>query len=96
MAIEDILTCKLDVFKQAGMKETHRRVRWIAKIGEDKIEDLYNIPLILNEVDSASFEGYDVLIAFMNVLLTNYWIERSWISDVSLFDGTIPQSVLMC
>lgn len=50
------------------------------------------VPLVEDRV----FSGAQVLAAFLDVFLTYFWIEKSWISDVAVYDATVPQSVTMC
>lgn len=50
------------------------------------------VPLVEDRV----FTGAQVLAAFLDVFLTYFWIEKSWISDVAVYDATVPQSVTMC
>ncbi|KAE8444452.1 hypothetical protein EG329_000543 [Mollisiaceae sp. DMI_Dod_QoI] len=58
----------------------------------EKLEEKkYMVPLVSNN----EFNGAQLLAAFMDVCLTVYWIEKSWITDVSKYDATIPQSVIM-
>jgi hypothetical protein len=57
-----------------------------------KLKGHYEIPLVAN----GEYEGQQVLAAFLDVSLTYFWINRKWISNVALYDLTIPQSVTMC
>lgn len=43
-----------------------------------------------------SFSGTEILAAFLDAFLTFFWIERSWISDIAVYDATLPQTVTMC
>lgn len=52
----------------------------------------YNIPLC----SDGDFTGNQVLAAFMDVLITYFWIEKKWISDVGLYDAVIPATITMC
>lgn len=52
----------------------------------------FPVPLMSN----GTFSGAQVLAAFVDVFLTYFWIDRCWISDVAVYDATIPQSVTMC
>ncbi|KAF8252467.1 hypothetical protein K440DRAFT_536560 [Wilcoxina mikolae CBS 423.85] len=52
----------------------------------------YEVPLI----SEGDFSGTQILAAFLDVFLTFFWMERKWISNVSMYDTTIPQSVTMC
>ncbi|KAF8462320.1 hypothetical protein BDZ91DRAFT_735041 [Kalaharituber pfeilii] len=40
-------------------------------------------------------DGATVLAAFLNVVLVYFWVRKSWITDVTRYDTTIPQSVTM-
>ncbi|KAK4450135.1 hypothetical protein QBC34DRAFT_325009 [Podospora aff. communis PSN243] len=42
------------------------------------------------------YSGSQMLAAFMDVLMTYYWTEKSWISDVGLYDTVIPPTITMC
>lgn len=53
---------------------------------------IYDVPLI----KSGSFTEAQLLVAFVDVFLTYFWIENSWISNVGRYDTTMPQSVTMC
>lgn len=60
-----------------------------------KVEDpvrKFPVPLMENR----EFSGAQVLAAFLDVFLTYFWIEKSWTSDVAVYDATVPQSVTMC
>ncbi|KAJ1709251.1 hypothetical protein NYO67_8569 [Aspergillus flavus] len=52
----------------------------------------YTIPLLTD----SEFTGEQVLVALSIVLITFFWIDKMWITDVTAYDATIPQSVLMC
>ncbi|PUU83763.1 hypothetical protein B9Z19DRAFT_1104911 [Tuber borchii] len=47
-------------------------------------------------VEDGTFEGIQVVAALMDVFLNLFWIDRSWVTDVALYDTTMPQSVTMC
>ncbi|PUU83762.1 hypothetical protein B9Z19DRAFT_922272, partial [Tuber borchii] len=47
-------------------------------------------------VKDGIFEGIQVVAALMDVFLNFLWIDRSWVTDVALYDTTMPQSVTMC
>ena len=47
-------------------------------------------------VEDGTFEGIQVVAALMDVFLNFFWIDRSWVTDVALYDTTMPQSVTMC
>ena len=54
--------------------------------------NIYKIPLC----GDGHFSGSQLLAAFMDVLVTYYWIEKSWISNIGLYDATIPLTITMC
>jgi len=47
-------------------------------------------------VKDGIFEGIQVVAALMDVFLNFFWIDRGWVTDVALYDTTMPQSVTMC
>ena len=47
-------------------------------------------------VEDGTFGGIQVAAALMDVFLNFFWIDRSWVTDVGLYDTTMPQSVIMC
>jgi len=47
-------------------------------------------------VEDRTFKGIQVVAALMDVFLNFFWIDRSWVTDVALYDTTMPQSVTMC
>ena len=47
-------------------------------------------------VEDGTFGGIQVVAALMDVFLNFFWIDRSWATDVALYDTTMPQSVTMC
>ncbi|KAI5776931.1 hypothetical protein EDC01DRAFT_432681 [Geopyxis carbonaria] len=58
-----------------------------------EVSAIFAVPLVLGE---QIFDGEKVLAAFLDVLLTWYWVEKRWTSDVAMYDTAIPQSVTMC
>ncbi|KAK3291060.1 uncharacterized protein B0H64DRAFT_427505 [Chaetomium fimeti] len=52
----------------------------------------FSIPL----VGDGEYTGLQVLAALADVFITYYWINKRWITDVAVYDWTIPQSVTMC
>lgn len=52
----------------------------------------YEVPFL----DDGNFEGTHLLAAFLHIFLTYYWVEEAMVSNVALYDATIPQSVTMC
>ncbi len=66
-------------------------------IGPEKEKDstaekTYNIPLC----GDGEFSGSQLLAAFLEVMVTYYWTEKLWISDVGLYDTAIPPTITMC
>lgn len=55
-------------------------------------DSVFPVPLMGDQ----QFSGTQVLAAFLDVFLTYFWIDKSWISDVAAYDATVPQSVTMC
>lgn len=69
------------------------------EIGDEQEEDEKNARMgqyYIPSLSNGSFTGEEILAALALVFLTHYWIDKSWITDVSHYDSTIPQSVLMC
>ncbi|KAK1763630.1 hypothetical protein QBC33DRAFT_613519 [Phialemonium atrogriseum] len=52
----------------------------------------YTVPLCSNN----TFQGSQVLASFLDVLVTHFWVEKSWITDVESYDHVIPQTITMC
>ncbi|RSM09366.1 hypothetical protein CEP52_004208 [Fusarium oligoseptatum] len=52
----------------------------------------FDVPLVAN----GEFTGEQVVAAVAVTFITYYWIDKEWITDVAVYDNTIPQSVLMC
>lgn len=52
----------------------------------------FSIPLVRD----GEYTGLQVLAALADVFITYYWIDKKWITDVAVYDWTIPQSVTMC
>ncbi|KAL8387232.1 hypothetical protein RB595_010061 [Gaeumannomyces hyphopodioides] len=52
----------------------------------------YRTPLVAD----GEYTGAQVLAALSDVFITFYWIDKRWITDVAVYDATIPQSVTMC
>jgi len=61
-------------------------------VAERGREGLYVVPLC--EIES--FTGTQLLAAFLDVFLSYFWIQHGWLTNVSLMDTTMPQSVTMC
>lgn len=67
--------------------------------GEEQEEDEENAQMgqyHVTYLGNGSFTGEDILAALVLVFLTHYWMDKSWITDISHCDSTIPQSVPMC
>jgi len=59
------------------------------RTGEGEVD--YAVP----ECAEGDFSGMDIIGAFLNVCLTFFWIEKRWISDVSIYTAAIPPTVMM-
>ncbi|KAI1207186.1 uncharacterized protein F4807DRAFT_435997 [Annulohypoxylon truncatum] len=58
---------------------------------DEKQIALYEVP----ELGNAEFTGAQVLASLSVVLITYFWIEKRWCTDVAAYERTMPQSVLM-
>ncbi|OCL11174.1 hypothetical protein AOQ84DRAFT_287775 [Glonium stellatum] len=58
---------------------------------EKQSQKIYSVPLCSN----GEFSGTQLLAAFMDVFLTFFWVEKRWMSDVALYDATVPQTIAM-
>jgi hypothetical protein len=58
----------------------------------DPVECIYETPLCKD----GEFTASRLLAAFMDVMVTCYWIEKRWISDVGMYDAAIPPTITMC
>jgi len=47
-------------------------------------------------VKDGTFGGIQVVAALIDVFLNFFWIDRSWVTDIAMYDTTMPQSVTMC
>lgn len=52
----------------------------------------YTVPLCSDN----TFTGSQVLASFLDVLVTHFWVEKSWITNVESYDHVIPQTITMC
>ncbi|KAJ2970470.1 hypothetical protein NUW58_g9685 [Xylaria curta] len=52
----------------------------------------YEVPLCPDN----KFSGRQVLASFLDVMVTYFWTEKSWITNVELYDHVIPQTITMC
>jgi hypothetical protein len=59
------------------------------RTGDGEVD--YAVP----ECAEGKFSGMDMVGAFLDVCLTFYWIEKRWISDVSMYTAAIPPTVMM-
>ncbi|KAG0640744.1 hypothetical protein HOY80DRAFT_785304 [Tuber brumale] len=76
------LSCKSGRFNFSQMKCSER------KLAADEIK--------VELVGDGTFRGIQVVAAFMDVFLNFFWIDSGWVTDVALYDTTMPQSVMMC
>ncbi|KAK4163267.1 hypothetical protein QBC43DRAFT_319809 [Cladorrhinum sp. PSN259] len=63
--------------------------------GSDPLEEKtaqYSVPLVAD----GEYTGLQVMAALADVFITYYWIDKKWVTDVAVYDWTIPQSVTMC
>lgn len=58
----------------------------------EPISQKYTVPL----VSDGNFSGTQILAACAHVFIRYFWVEKKWITDVCIYDATIPQSVTMC
>lgn len=58
----------------------------------DKKPAEFSTPL----VEDGEYTGLQVLAALADVFITYYWIDKKWMTDVAVYDWTIPQNVIMC
>ncbi|GAW20872.1 hypothetical protein ANO14919_103840 [Xylariales sp. No.14919] len=42
------------------------------------------------------FDGRRVLASFLDVMVTYFWTDKSWLTNVELYDHVIPQTITMC
>ena len=47
------------------------------------------------ECPDGIFAGAQIVAAFFDVCLTFYWIEKKWVTDVSMYTAAIPPTVMM-
>ncbi|KXX79108.1 hypothetical protein MMYC01_204357 [Madurella mycetomatis] len=61
---------------------------------DDAKEDdgVFRVPLVSGD----KFTGGQIVAAVSVVFITYYWINKKWVTDVTKYDATMPQSVLMC
>lgn len=57
----------------------------------DEIMD-YEVPLCPDR----QFSGREVLASFLDVMITYFWTDKSWSTNVELYDHVIPQTITMC
>jgi hypothetical protein len=58
---------------------------------EDENSHIFAVPLC----SDGEFSTAQLVAAFVNVCLTFYWLERKWVSDVSMYSAAIPPTVMM-
>jgi hypothetical protein len=59
---------------------------------EKPMSKSYKTPLC----GDGEYSGSQMLAASMDVLVTYYWTEKRWVSDVGLYDDVIPPTITMC
>ncbi|KAJ8115250.1 hypothetical protein ONZ43_g4712 [Nemania bipapillata] len=52
----------------------------------------YDVPLC----PDGEFDGRQVLASFLDVMITYFWTDKRWVTDVELYDNVIPQTITMC
>ncbi|KAI1362039.1 hypothetical protein F5Y08DRAFT_313216 [Xylaria arbuscula] len=52
----------------------------------------YDAPLCPDK----QFDGRQVLASFLDVMVTYFWTDKSWVTNVELYDHVIPQTITMC
>ncbi|PWW74553.1 hypothetical protein C7212DRAFT_283057 [Tuber magnatum] len=82
--LDSTLTCESGRFDFTQMKYSDQEARQAP--GEIEVE----------LVGDSAFEGIQIVAAFVDVFLNFFWIDRGWITDIALYDITMPQSVTMC
>ncbi|KAH0603816.1 uncharacterized protein H6S33_007475 [Morchella sextelata] len=55
------------------------------------LERVYVVPFL----SDGDFSGAQILAAFLHVFLTYFWVEVAVVSNVALYDATVPQSITM-
>jgi hypothetical protein len=58
---------------------------------EDEDNHVYSVPLCAD----GEFSTAQLVAAFVEVCLTFYWLEKKWITDVSMYSAAIPPTVMM-
>jgi len=58
---------------------------------EDEDNHVYPVPLCAD----GEFSTAQLVAAFVDVCLTFYWLEKKWITDVSMYSAAIPPTVMM-
>jgi hypothetical protein len=52
----------------------------------------YSVPLC----PDSHFDGRDVLASFLDVMMTHFWTDKSWITNVELYEHVVPQTITTC
>lgn len=66
------------------------------RVKSEVMVERYNEPYKVALVADGEYTGAQMIAALCATLITYYWIEAKWITDVSMYDTTMPQSVLLC
>lgn len=53
------------------------------------------IDYVVPECLDGTFTGSHIVAAFLDVCLTFYWLEKSWLTDVCMYTAAIPSTVMM-
>lgn len=92
---EVLISCELkSIAKESNEKlkddsESENSVRVTGRTGDEETD--YIVP----ECPEGIFSGEQVVAAFFDVCLTFYWIEKKWVTDVSMYTAAIPPTVMM-
>lgn len=82
------VTCKNEVLDCEALR------RAAGQKGEEIEADpwRYHAPLVAD----GEFTGEHVVAAVASTFITYYWIDKAWITNVAVYDNTMPQNVLVC
>ena len=102
--IQDVLAAKLVVHTNAadpcGFVDCTELARLGAAPAADHPDAIFRVPLMrgAGQADAKDYAGNIILAAFLELIITFYWVQKSsrWITDVHMYDSTIPQTVTMC
>lgn len=83
-----------DIAKESNEKakadsDSEVSVQAIGRTGDDEVD--FAVP----ECPDGIFTGEQMIAAFFDVCLRFYWIEKRWVTDVSMYTAAIPPTVMM-